>query len=135
LIGRKEAVTDVSIKAGEAYAARILPCWIRVSRDYFVAGNENFVTAKRKAQSGNWDGAAEIWSQETKNTDGRIAGRACYNMAIISEINGDLDGAIQWAQKSYENYNIHLALNYLNILKYRQSQNEILKSQTVASKD
>ena len=135
LIGRKEAVTDVSIKAGEAYAARILPCWIRVSRDYFVAGNENFVTAKRKAQSGNWDGAAEIWSQETKSTDGRIAGRACYNMAIISEINGDLDGAIQWAQKSYENYNIHLALNYLNILKYRQSQNEILKSQTVASKD
>ena len=50
LIGRKEAVTDVSIKAGEAYAARILPCWIRVSRDYFVAGNENFETAKRKAQ-------------------------------------------------------------------------------------
>ena len=64
-----------------------------------------------------------------------LAGRACYNMAIISEINGDLDGAIQWAQKSYENYNIRLALNYLNILKYRQSQNEILKSQTVASKD
>ena len=125
LIGRKEAVTDVSIKAGEAYAARILPCWIRVSRDYFVAGNE----------SGNWDGAAEIWSQETKSTDGRIAGRACYNMAIISEINGDLEGAIQWAQKSYENYNNHLALNYLNILRYRQSQNEILKSQTVASKN
>jgi hypothetical protein len=56
-------------------------------------------------------------------------------MAIISEINGDLDGAIQWAQKSYENYNNHLALHYLNILKYRQSQNEILKSQTVASKN
>ena len=55
------------IKAGEAYAARILPYWIRVSRDYFVAGNENFETAKRKAQSGNWDGAAEIWLQETKN--------------------------------------------------------------------
>ncbi len=34
LIGRKEAVTDVGIKAGEAYAARILPCWIR--RPYAV---------------------------------------------------------------------------------------------------
>jgi len=135
LIGRKEAVTEVGIKAGEAYAARILPCWIRVSRDYFVAGDENFKTAKRKAQSGNWDVAAEIWLQETKSPDGKLAGRACYNMAIISEINGDLDGAIQWSQKSYENYNNRLALNYLNILRYRQSQNEILKSQTVASKN
>jgi hypothetical protein len=135
LIGRKEAVTDVGIKAGEAYAARILPYWIRVSRDYFVSGNENFKTAKRKAQSGNWDGAAAIWLQETKNTDGNLAGRACYNMAIISEINGDLDGAIQWAQKSYEDYRIRLALNYLNILKYRQNQNELLKNQTVASKN
>jgi hypothetical protein len=135
LIGRKEAVTEVGNKAGEAYASRILPYWIRVSRDYFVGGNENFKTAKRKAQSGNWDGAAQIWSEETKNTDGKLAGRACYNMAIISEINGDLDGAMQWSQKSYEDYKIRLALNYLNILKNRQRHNELLKSQTLASKD
>jgi len=135
LVGRKEAVTEVGNKAGEAYATRILPYWIRVSRDYFVAGNDNFKTAQRKAQSGNWDGAAQIWSQETKNPDGKLAGRACYNMAIISEINGDLDGAIQWSQKSYEDYKNRLALNYLTILRNRQRQNELLKSQTVASKD
>ena len=132
LNGRNEAVKDVSTQAGQAYAARILPYWIRVSRDYFVGGNDNFKTARRKAQSGNWDGAAEIWKQETKDPDGKLAGRACYNMAIISEINGDLDEAIQWAQKSYEDYNIRLALNYLNILRYRKRQNDLLKSQTVA---
>ncbi len=135
LNGRIEAVKDVSTQAGQAYAARILPYWIRVSRDYFVGGDENFITAKRKAQSGNWDGAAEIWKQETRNPDGKLAGRACYNMAIISEINGNLDEAIQWAQKSYENYNIRLALNYLNILNYRKRQNELLKSQSVANND
>jgi hypothetical protein len=135
LNGRIEAVKDVSTQAGQAYAARILPYWIRVSRDYFVGGNENFKTAKRKAQSGNWDGAAEIWKLETKDPDGKLAGRACYNMAIISEINGNLDEAIQWAQKSYENYNIRLALNYINILNYRKRQNELLKSQSVANND
>jgi len=135
MVGRKEAVKTVGNKAGEAYAARILPYWIRVSRDYFVGGNDNFKTAQRKAQSGNWDGAAEIWMQETKNADGKLAGRACYNMAIISEINGDLEGAIQWAQKSYEDYQIRLALHYLNVLRNRQRQNELLKSQTVASND
>jgi hypothetical protein len=135
LIGRKEAVQEVGNKAGEAYASRILPYWIRVSRDYFVSGDDNFITAKRKAQSGNWDGAAQIWQEETKNKDGKLAGRACYNMAIISEINGELDGAIQWAQRSYEDYRNHLALEYLNILRNRKQQNEVLKSQTVASLD
>jgi hypothetical protein len=135
LNGRIEAVKDVSTQAGQAYAARILPYWIRVSRDYFVGGNDNFATAKRKAQAGNWDGAAEIWKQETKDPDGKLAGRACYNMAIISEINGNLDEAIQWAQKSYEDYKIRLALNYLNILNYRKRQNELLKSQSVANND
>jgi hypothetical protein len=135
LAGRIEAVKDVSTQAGQAYAARILPYWIRVSRDYFVRGDDNFQIAMRKARSGNWDGAGEIWKQETKNVQGKLAGRACYNMAIISEINGDLDGAIQWAQKSYEDYRIHLALDYLNILRYRKRQNELLKSQSVAAND
>ncbi len=133
LIGRKEAVKEVGIEAGQAYASRILPYWIRVSRDYFVGGDQNFKTAQRYAQSGNWDGAAQIWLEETKSSEGKLAGRGCYNMAIIAEINGDLDGAIQWAQKSYETYNIRIALNYVNILRYRKQQNDLLKSQTVAS--
>jgi len=133
LIGRKEAVKEVGNKAGGAYASRILPYWIRVSRDYFVGGDQNFKTAQRKAQSGNWDGAGQIWREETKNPDGKLAGRACYNMAIISEINGDLDGAIQWAQKSYEDYKNRLALDYINILRDRKQRNDLLKSQTVAS--
>jgi len=132
LNGRIEAVKDVSTEAGQAYAARILPYWIRVSRDYFVGGNDDFKTAKRRAQAGDWNGAAVIWKQETQNRDGKLAGRACYNMAIISEINGDLDGAIQWAQKSYVDYKIRLALNYLNVLNYRKRQNDLLKSQSVA---
>ncbi len=133
LIGRKEAVKEVGIEAGQAYASRILPYWIRVSRDYFVGGDQNFKIAQRKAQAGNWDGAAQIWLEETKSSDGKLAGRGCYNMAIIAEINGDLDGAIQWAQKSYETYNIRIALHYVNILRYRKQQNDLLKSQTVAS--
>ncbi len=133
LIGRKEAVKEAGIEAGRAYAARILPYWIRVSREYFVGGDQNFKIAQRKAQAGNWDGAAVIWLEETKSSEGKLAGRGCYNMAIIDEINGDLDGAIQWAQKSYETYNIRIALNYVNILRYRKQQNDLLKSQTVAS--
>lgn len=133
LIGRKEAVKQVGNKAGQAYAYRIVPYSVRVSRYYYVRGTGNFAVAQRMAQTGNWDGAARLWQQETTNASRKVAGRACYNMAIISEINGDLEGAIQWAQKSYENYNNQLALSYVNVLRNRQSADAVLKSQNEVS--
>jgi hypothetical protein len=87
----------------------------------------------RMAQTGNWDGAAKIWLEETRNGSGKLAGRACYNMAIISEINGDLDGAMGWAQNAYEKYNTPLALNYVNILRCRKTDNSVLKEQNAVS--
>lgn len=133
LIGRKEALKQVGDKAGRDYALRIIPYWLRVSRDYYVRGTDNFRVARRKAQTGNWEEAADIWEKETANGKGKVAGRACYNMAIISEINGDIKGAMQWAQKAYENYNNKLALRYVKVLESRNISNAILESQEAVS--
>jgi tetratricopeptide (TPR) repeat protein len=129
IINRKEALLDVSRKTGQDYAMRLIPYWIRVTRDYYVKGTDNFSIARRKAQTGNWDGAAELWKKETTSSSSKIAGRACYNMAIIYEINGQLDKAIEWAQKAYENYSNRLALKYVNILKRRKESNNVLSYQ------
>ena len=129
IIGRKEAVLHQSKYMGMDYAQRLLPYKHCVNRDYFVRGTDNFKIAQRKAQAGDWDGAAVLWQQETVNPDPKIAGRACYNMAISNEINGDLDEAMQWASKSYADYNNNYALSYLNTLKYRASQKEVLSQQ------
>lgn len=129
LIGRKDAVNKVSNKAGHGYALRILPYQLRVMRDYYVKGTDNFKIARRKAQMGKWDEAGELWKKETKNSSMKIAGRACYNMAIINEINGDLDTALQMAQKSYEDYNDKLAIRYVRILENRIYKRDVLKSQ------
>ena len=129
VIGRKEAVMQVSNTIGHNYAFRILPYRTRVRREYFVKGTENFEVGKRRAQTGNWDGAAELWEKEIANPKGKIAGRAYYNMAIINEINGDLDTAVDWASKSYSDYGIKDALDYLRILKDRIYRNEQLRQQ------
>lgn len=127
--GRKEAVQQISNHIGQAYALSVIPYWTRVKREYYVKGNDQFKKAKRRAQTGNWDGAAEIWRDETKNRDSKIAGRAHYNMAIINEINGEIDRAIEWARKSYEDFNDKLALRYLNILKHRKARIQTLDRQ------
>jgi hypothetical protein len=129
LTGRKAAVSEVSSKAGQNYAFRILPYKIRVYRDYFVKGNDNFKIAKRKAQMGMWDEAGELWQTETGNPEMKIAGRAAYNMAIISEINGNIDEALSWARKAWGDYNIKLALDYVRILENRQYKRDVLEEQ------
>lgn len=129
LSGRKDAVKEVSTKAGHNYAFRILPYRIRVYRDYFVKGSDNFKIAKRKAQMGLWDEAGELWRKETANSKIKIAGRATYNMAIISEINGNVDEALQWARKAFGDYNVKQARDYVRILENRQYKIDVLNQQ------
>jgi hypothetical protein len=129
LIKRKEAIIEVSNKAGHGYALRLIPFELRLMRDYFVKGTNNFKIAKRKAQLGKWDEAGQLWEKETANPEMKVAGRACYNMAIISEINGDVDTALKWSQKAYEDYNIRLALEYTRILENRKMKTNILNEQ------
>jgi len=129
IMGRKQAVNNISRSIGQSYANSIVPYRIRVKRDYYVKGSDNFKAAKRKAQTGNWDGAAELWQSETKNPKAKVAGRAHYNMAIINEINGELDEAINWAKLAYENFNDKIALRYVKILNNRKAKNQILERQ------
>jgi tetratricopeptide (TPR) repeat protein len=129
LVGRKEAVNQVSNKAGHGYALRIIPYRLRVMRDYYVKGTNNFKIARRKAQVGKWDEAGILWEKETGNNSMKIAGRASYNMAIINEINGDLEAALKWAQKSYEDTNNKLALRYVRILENRRYKTSVLRAQ------
>lgn len=129
LTARKEAVRQVSRKAGQTYALRIIPYRLRVTRNYFVKGTDNFKIAKRKAQTGKWDEAGLLWEKETGNPKSKIAGRAAYNMAIINEINGRLEDALAWAQKAWEDYKTRPALEYSRILEGRLYNKELLKIQ------
>lgn len=124
--GRTEAVQSVSGDLGRVYGESVLPYWRTVSRKYYVKGTDSFATAKRRAQTGNWEGAAELWRQETQNSKTEIAGRAHYNMAIIHEIRGEIDEAIDWARTAYEDFGDRLALHYLRVLQNRKERIALL---------
>ncbi|HOM41693.1 MAG TPA: DUF6340 family protein, partial [Bacteroidales bacterium] len=129
LIDRKEAVKRTGLRAGHIYGERIVPYEITVEREYFVKGTEKFRTAMRKARTGNWDEAAELWKAETTNPGSKIAGRACYNMAIAAEIKGNLELAAEWLRKAYEDYNLRKALKYLRIIENRMNKTELVQIQ------
>lgn len=130
ITGRKDAVLQISNNIGHSYALRTYPFKIRVTREYYVKGTNNFEIGKRRAQTGNWDGAAQLWEIETNNPKSKIAGRGCYNMAIINEINGNLNAAIEWASKSYIDHKDKNALRYLRVLENRVAKNALLAEQS-----
>lgn len=129
VMGRKESVMDISANLGANYALNTKPERIRIARDYFVKGSDNFKIAKRRALTGNWDGAAELWNAELNNPKLKVAGRAHYNMAISNEINGNLKQAIDFASKAYTDYGTNEALRYVNMLKRRVVDQQKLNSQ------
>ncbi|MCB9222555.1 MAG: DUF6340 family protein [Crocinitomicaceae bacterium] len=119
LMKRGQAVRQISTQVGRFYAGRVRDQQFRVWRTYFKKGDQNIKIGARRAQVNNWTGAAEMWEKATHSDRRRAAGKACYNMAVIAEINGDLYGAYEWAQKSYSDYKIKDGRDYARLLKNR----------------
>lgn len=129
ITNRKERILDRSRETGYFHGGRLEPTRVRVGREYFVRGTDRFARGMRLARTGDWDAAAILWEQETSNPKEKIAGRAHFNMAIINEINGNLDAAIAWAREAYANYGNREALRYLRILQDRRAQQELLTAE------
>lgn len=119
LLNRGQAVKQISSEVGRYYASRIEPQLFRVWRNYYNKGSRQLRMANRRAEAGDWDGAAELWKKDMNSSKRKVAGRATYNMAIFKEINGDVYGALELAQKAYGDYRIREGLDYANILRNR----------------
>lgn len=105
LPSKRNCLDNAGRFAGEMFAVRISPNWIWVGRYYYVKGDPQFKEAKRYVKLNDWKGAAKIWSRYTNSIDPKIAGRACHNMALAAEMEGDLQSALEWATKAYKTLN------------------------------
>lgn len=129
IANRKERILDLSRETGFLHGGRLEAARIRVNREYFVRGTPAFARGKRLARTGAWNAAARLWEQETTHPKRKVAGRAHHNMAIINEINGDLEAALVWAREAYATYGNRQALRYSQILQHRRNQEEVLQAQ------
>lgn len=127
VISSNEAVKGMSNKAGRFYAKRVIPTNGEETRDYYVRGSDKLKEAKRYIAKGDWTNASNLWQTETTNPDSKIAGRACFNLALANEINKQYDMAIDWANQAYTKLNNRKAWEYIEILKDRQRKERILK--------
>ena len=115
---------------GSSFGETIAPNWISVNRIYYTTGNKEMKDAAKLAAANDWVGAAEIWKVQAEiSEDVSIRAKACFNMALASEIMDNLYLAYVWINKSWEHEKDEVTVQYSRILRSRlQMKNMITKS-------
>ena len=131
LVSNAQATKFVGELAGADYAHKIAPMPIRISRQFYSKSKkENAIpTGARFADVNNWEAAADTWKKAIAGAEEKEAGQLTYNMAIASEVLGNLDLARQWAQKAYTQYGNKKARDYLRVLDRRIANENLVRQQ------
>jgi hypothetical protein len=135
LPARYEMSRRAGIVAGSQYGHRISPQFVWVAREFYrkAKGTPEMKAAGRLARFQNWQGASDIWNKLASNPDPKVARRASFNMALIAEQSGDLDLALQWANRSAQ-MGDRRAPRYVQTLQQRKWEQQRLEEQMKSKK-
>jgi hypothetical protein len=126
---RKDSVLDRSRSKGSAYGLRLKPYNKKIQRNYYVKGTINFEKAEELVLEEDWKGATILWLNEIKNPKPKIKAMACFNLAVLNEMQGNLPTAIEWAIQSDMLHKNKTTTAYLEALKHRSTQNQLAEQQ------
>jgi hypothetical protein len=124
LISKSAAVKEASYEAGIQYGRRLSPTWYRVSRPYFKKskGDDVFAEGARMMEVNDWYAAKEALFQAVENGHRKTKGKAAHNLAVVCEIEGNLEDAKGWAQEAWGKYKNKKSKDYLYDLNRRINQ-------------
>ncbi len=118
------ALPETAYDAGLQYFSRFFPSFYRVRRDMYKKGKGRdkrlFDAGWRRTEVANWKEAIEVWTEIANNPSSKSAGRAAYNIAVAHEVLGNTDLALEWAQRSYQDYDDKMARDYAKVLLRRK---------------
>ncbi len=120
----KESLIQTAVQAALDLDEKLSPNWVKENRIFFVINNTDASQVALLANENKWQEAYDYWIKYAESPKKSIKSKAEFNLALASEMLGDIDLAIEWANKSYYTKYMQQTQNYLLTLKKRQ---EILK--------
>ncbi|HAH22735.1 MAG TPA: hypothetical protein DCL77_03045 [Prolixibacteraceae bacterium] len=134
-LNHKRLLENTSIYLAKSFGPKLIPSIVKDFRFYYQSHNGNMLIAEKYLLEGEWLKAAEIYNKQTNNKNQNIAAKATYNMALICEMEGNMDAANDWVNRSLSAYKIenkdHLfnCTQYTTILTKRKKEIELLGKQ------
>jgi tetratricopeptide (TPR) repeat protein len=134
-----EAMRHLSNIMGEKLKENFVPYWTLENRWYYTSLSSEWKQGAVYAANGKWNEAETVWKallQKTKNR--KQQARLYSNLALCSEVRGDFDKAIAYAEKSCEVFgsilpeddpSVTVQKLFVEILKKRLSNEDKLSKQ------
>jgi len=115
----KQGLINAGIKVALEVDEKLSPAWIPEKRGYFLIERKND-RGQQFMRENKYDEAAKYWREIAGSKNKMLRSKAEYNLALISELNGDLDRALEWGLKSFYSYYRYQTEAYLKKLKERK---------------
>lgn len=131
----KLLLTNTAEYLGKSFAKNIISSWHEVNRTYYKSSDDNMLLGEKYLLDNDWIKAAEIYNRETNNKNKNIAAKATFNMALICEMEGNLDAAFDWLDRSKSTYKLEDPIHKFNCEQYftelttRKKEIELLDKQ------
>jgi hypothetical protein len=122
-------VFDINSKVAEAYAHRIAPYWSTEERLIYYSGNRLMREGYNIFCMNALDSALTVWHRLYEVGTKRLGSMAAYNMALIYEMQDNLDSCEQWLVKSNNAKVRPSTLKYLDKIKKRKLERMSLEEQ------
>ena len=119
----KEALMGGAVENARNFAEYISPVWQSQNRRYFTTNILEIDKAVTLLLNNDWKEAEKIWMKYSTVTSPALRSKIEFNLALASEMNGTLNEAIEWAQKSFQTKYSKASEDYLRLLKTRLSNN------------
>ena len=112
----KQAMINAGIKIALDLDSKISPAWVSEKRGYFLFDLKNDL-GQQLMNENKTEEAQTFWLEKAQSPNKKIRSRAEYNLALASELDGNIDQAIEWGLKSFYSYYQHQTEVYLKKLK------------------
>lgn len=97
---KKAAIKIAAGLAGVNYSKNIVPNWAKVYRNTLSCNQVDFKKAAELAKKNKWEEASALWGKYTESTNKRYQMQALFNLAIASEMNGNIEVATEMISKA-----------------------------------
>ncbi|WP_372772476.1 DUF6340 family protein [Mangrovibacterium sp.] len=116
----KECLIQTGIQVALDIDDRLSPNWAKETRIYFLLEDTDQSQISLIAREQRWQEAYDYWLTFSTSSKKSIKSKAEFNLALASEMLGNLELAIEWANKSYYTKYMNQTNNYLLKLKQRK---------------
>ena len=100
---RQDAIIDGALFVGQNSAKRFIPHWEKSDRYFYDSANKLMKQGMDSVYVKNWEAALSLWNQVFNSTNNiKLKAQAANNIAIVSEITGDYDKALEFAKISFD---------------------------------